>query len=180
MHRRVHHSLIYFHRFVAVTAIGVVASALLLVAAGLLLGLIGSRETPERIIHLIAKGDPTLAAELTMSATGLHGRGAEFLTSALNAFAYDAYWSERSSGPNVDSERFAEYVAALADRLGELQVAAAMADVIETLAAGAAAGDLEASGVEEFRQTAEAALNAVSGDTADVLRRIVERSNLGR
>lgn len=150
------------------------------IAAGLLLALSGSRETPERIIHLVAKSDPALAADLTASTVTTHGRGADFLASALGAFAYDAYWSERNSGPNVKPERLAEYIEALVASLGDAPVAAAVTDVFETLADGAASGDLETGGEDEFRRTVQAALDAANGDTAAILSRIVERSNPGK
>lgn len=149
-------------------------------AAALLLALSGSRETAERIIHLIAGSDPALAADLTVSAANVHGRGAPFLASALGAFAFDAYWSARDSGPNIEPKRFAEFVVALADRLGDAPVEAALTDVVETLRRGAAAGDLEPIGVEEFDRTARAALDSVSGDAEVTFGRVLERATLAR
>ena len=149
-------------------------------AAALLLALSGSRETAERIVHLIAGSDPALAADLTVSAANVHGRGEPFLASALSAFAFDAYWSARGAGPNIGPKRFAEFVVALADRLGDAPVEAALTDVIETLMSGAAAGELEPIGVEEFDRTARSALDSVSGDAAVTFGRVLERAVLDK
>lgn len=144
-------------------------------AAGLLLELTGSRESAERIIHLVAKSDPELAADLTVSAMNTHGVGAEFLVLALGEFTYDAYWSERSSGPNVEPERFAEIVEALTDRVGDDSVVTALSELIDTLVNGAEIGELDTGGTTELERTIAAALDAASGQTEDRFREINDR-----
>ena len=105
----------------------------------------------------------------------MHDAGTEFLVSALGEFTYDAYWSERSSGPNVEPRRFAEYVTALVTRIGDDSVAAAMSALIDTLVDSAETGHLEMGGNEELERTAAAALDGVSDQTEDRFKEIADR-----
>jgi hypothetical protein len=124
-------------------------------AVDLLLGLSGSRETPERIIHLLSRRDAALAAALTQFAS--QKAGSYLLDRVILTFAYDAYWSERNSGPNVRPSQVAEFFVELSDRLGVDETAALLASAAGELTAGAAAGELEAGGAGELARTLRAA-----------------------
>lgn len=147
-------------------------------ASLLLMNLSGSRETPERIIHLVAKSDPELAAMLTGSIVRSFPSNENFTASVISQFVYDAYWSERNAGPNLEPERFAEYVAAVVELSDERQVSNATTEVLEMLEAGGATGDLEAGGVGEFKKTARAALDASTGAIEAAFRNVAVSSGL--
>lgn len=138
-------------------------------AVDLLLGLEGSRETPERIIHLLTREDAALAATLATLASeetddGLPGK-------VIRTFAYDAYWSERSSGPNVGPEVVAEFFFELSERLGIDETVELLSLAVNGLQVDATAGDVETGGSDELRRTLEGA--AEEG-------RAIERERIGR
>ncbi len=152
-------------------------------AAELLAGLTGNRETPWRIIHLIARADPELAASLTMELSVLEGAigGIDgpiaVLSRAIREFGFDIYWSERNAGPNVVPERFAEYLLALDAETGQRELEQAIADLRDLIASDIAGEKVDSSARMEFERTMSAAIESKSGEDADRLTELLETFN---
>ena len=144
-------------------------------AAGALAGLTGPRETPWRIIHLVAKSDPELAATLAVEFEHRQQSPDDpnptyhNVSRAIREFGYDLYWSERNAGPNVEPERFAEFLLTLNERIGNDALRDAVQRVFLNLDAGSRSNSIEDEARTEFVRTFQAAVESQSGDDADVL-----------
>ncbi len=145
------------------------------VAAELMAGLTGSRETPWRIVHLVAREDPELAAVLT---TEMHRQAPQTASGsliddtvgrAIRHFGYDAYWSSRNAGPNVEPESLADYLLALRELLGESLLEEAVRGVLVELELEMQAGTIEGEAEAEFLRTFSAAIESQSGESAAFL-----------
>ncbi len=144
-------------------------------AADALAQLSGSRETPWRIIHLVAREDPSLAARLAIE---MDGRAGDSLERAIREFGYDLYWSERNSGPNVEPKRFAEFLLALDQDLGSDALDEAVSNAVTGIEADVTSGLIEPGAMEEFSRTAEAAMDSVRGSDAETLRTLFVSAKL--
>lgn len=135
----------------------------------------GSRETPYRIIHLVAKEDPELAAQLTFEMEllkqGPEGDALVFSVAekVIREFGYDLYWSERNSGPNVDPAKFAHYLLALNDLLEPGQLDFILRQVFLGLDSDRGSGLIEDEARAEFVRTFAAAIDTQRGDERKIL-----------
>jgi hypothetical protein len=147
-------------------------------SAATLLRLAGSNETPWRVVHLLPKTDPELAAEITVEMRRMDQTGSSEISRMLREFAYDSYWSDRRSGPNVHPSRFASFVVALVDVIGEQEVADALREVNALVFADIASGEIEREVESEFRATIAEAIDSVSGSAATTVRSVATQAGL--
>lgn len=144
-------------------------------AADVLAGLTGPRETPWRIIHLVAREDPELAATLTVQFEHRQQPPETVnityhnVSRAIREFGYDLYWSERNAGPNVEPERFGEFLLALNGQIGSEALIWAVNQVYLDLDAEMRTGLIQDEARFEFFRTFQAALESHSGEDADIL-----------
>ncbi len=139
-------------------------------AGDLLVDMIGIRETPWRIIHLVAKEDPELAAVLTLEMEEILDRSDRSIERAIREFGYDLYWSERNAGPNVEPQRLAEFLIVLNERLPEGELVSVLSNVIRQYEAESRRAVAESDALVEFRRTVDAGLDSVSSEDAELLR----------
>ena len=147
-------------------------------SAATLLQLAGSNETPWRVLHVLARTDPALAAQITVEMSRMDRIGSDVTTRMLREFVYDFYWSERNSGPNVHPSQFAGFVAALVDSIGGQEVTNALLDVKAQIQSEADSGDIEPGAESAFRMTVAAALEGVTGNTAASFRLVMVQAGL--
>ncbi len=142
-------------------------------AGGMLAGLTEVRETPWRIIHIVASVDAVLAAALVLEMYEVLDRSDGAVERAIREFGYDLYWSERNAGPNVEPVRLAEFLLALTEQLSRGQMTVIFQNVVEQFDVDLRNGRVEQSAFEEFKRTLDAAVEPVSDEDADTLRSIL-------
>ena len=147
-------------------------------SADTLFTLTGSNETPWRVLHALARSDPELAAEITVEMSRQDHTGTGLVTRMLREFVYDSYWSQRRSGPNVHPSRFAEFVVALVETIGEEEVTNALLEAKAQLEAEGDSGDIELMAVTAFRTTVAEAAASVPGDASATVRSVAAQAGL--
>ena len=133
-------------------------------SAAALLRLTGSNETPWRILHMLAKTDPALAASITVEMSRQSTEDSDVLVKMLREFVYDSYWWQRRAGPNVHPVQFAKFLAAMLDAAGEPATIAALESVKLQIEHETAAGVIETGADLALRNTVQDALENTTGD----------------
>ena len=134
----------------------------------------GLHETPQRLLHLLARKDPALAAGLTAAAAA---QDSGLPVRVLRSFAYDQYWAERNAGPYVSLGLVAEYLVALIEATSVDWVAEQLQAAIREARAEIAAGNLEPGAEGEFLRTLQAAMEAGAGSVASLMAQLVEAAS---
>lgn len=145
-------------------------------AAGeMLAAMDGTRETPWRIIHLVAREDAELAARITieMGLADDENLSVRVTERVIREFGYDLYWSERNAGPNVSPARFAEFLLALDSQLSDGFLEPVMRRMLADLERDISGGQVESGALTQFMLTLEAAVDSKSGADAERLRELV-------
>ena len=142
-----------------------------------MLALEGPRETADRLLHLLARRDPQLAAQLAGVAAHREG-GAAFVVALLRRFAYDGYWSDRNAGPNVRPAQVADFFAALSTELGSESVLRALRVALLNMENEVDEQMVEAGGGDAMLHTLEAARDASSGGRRELMELLIRESGL--